>query len=793
MGTNNKGEKKLSTSLENKKKKVRLFLKIIWGFFAVGVLTVVSVFFLITVGVIGYMPEIEDLNNPIDKYASQIISADGVVLGTYSMAKNNRVYSKYSDLPQDMINALVATEDERFYEHSGVDAYSLIRAVVRTGVLRDKSGGGGSTISQQLAKQLYSPEAESTMARILQKPIEWVIASRLEKNYTKEEIINLYLNQFDFLYNAVGVQLAAQVYFNKPVNELTIEECATLVGMCKNPSLYNPVKRPEKTKDRRDVVLRQMLRSEFINQQQLDSLLTVPLQVTFSRMDHNVGLAPHFREYLRKIMNAQKPEKDKYFDKEQFLGDSVNWATNPLYGWINKNTKPDGSKYSLTADGLKIYTTIDSRIQTYAEEAVKEHLGGYLQALFDKEKEGSEFAPYARSVGKSRFDRLMEKGVKSTERYRVMKKNGSSEADIQKAFMTPVEMKVFSWQGERDTIMTPYDSIRYHKQFLRTGFIAAETLTGNVKAYVGDIDYSYFKYDMVNQSRRQVGSTFKPFLYTVSMQDGITPCDEMLHVEQVQYDENNRPWIPKNAGAKRVGETVTIKWGLQNSSNWVTAYLMGKTTPSTLMRFLRSFGVMGNIDPVISMCLGTDGIMVSEMAGAYTAFANKGIRSNLLYVSRIEDQHGNVISEFIPRQEEVFNETTYMRMLDMLKGVIDGGTGGRVRRIYKLEGEIGGKTGTSQENADGWFMAFTPTLSTATWVGGEERDIHFGRMEYGQGASSALPIFGLFMQKVYKNKDLPYSADDKFEVIEGVTICPNKKYGTEEENVQQSVIDPIFD
>lgn len=794
MGTKNK-EQKLTKNIEQKKSKVRLLFKIIWGAFALSVVAVALIFLLISAGFIGYMPAIEDLNNPIDKYASQIIAADGVVLGTYSTAKNNRLYSKYSDLPQDMVNALVATEDERFYDHSGIDVYSLVRAIIKTGILQDKSGGGGSTITQQLAKQLYSPEAENTMSRVLQKPIEWVIASRIEKSYTKDEIINLYLNQFDFLYNAVGVQLAAQVYFNKPVSELTTEECATLVGMCKNPSLFNPVKRPEKTQERRNVVLNQMQRSGFLTKQQTDSLKVVPLQVTFNRMDHNVGLAPHFREYLRKIMNAQKPERGNYYDKEQFFGDSVNWATNPLYGWVNKpeNRKPNGSKYSLTSDGLKIYTTIDSRMQTYAEESVKEHLGTYLQPAFNKEKEGSDFAPYARAVGKNKFDRLMEKSIKSTDRYRAMKKQGNSDTQINKVFMEPVEMKVFSWQGEKDTIMSPYDSIRYHKQFLRTGFVAMETLTGNVKAYVGDIDYSYFKYDMVNQSRRQVGSTFKPFLYTLSMEEGVTPCDEMLHVEQVLYDDNNKLWVPKNSGAKKVGEMVSIKWGLQNSSNWVTAFLMGKTKPHSLKNLLRTFGIMGNIDAVISMCLGTDGITVNEMAGAYTAFANRGIRSNPVYVSRIEDQHGNIISEFIPRQQEVFNETTYMRMLDMLRGVIDGGTGGRVRRIYKLEGQMGGKTGTSQDNADGWFMGFTPTLSTATWVGGEERDIHFGRMEFGQGASAALPIYGLFMQKVYEDKGLPYSAEDKFDMIQDVVICPKKESHKQEVEVQQSVIDSIYD
>lgn len=792
------GEKNKTKQLDNitkKKKRIKRIFQVIWILYGVGVISIVVIFALIAKGKLGYMPDIESISNPIDKYASQVISEDGAVLGTYSLDKNNRIYTSYNQLPKDLVDALVATEDRRFFEHSGIDLKSLARAIVITGILQDKTGGGGSTITQQLAKQLYSEAAKSTFERVMQKPIEWVIAVQLERVYTKEEIINLYLNKFDFLYNAVGIQSAAKVYFGKNVSDLTTEECAMFIGMCQNPSVYNPKKEEEKTKYRRNVVLNLMEESNFLTEQQTDSLKQLPLGLAFQKMDHNEGLAPHFREYLRRIMNAQKPDRSKYYDAEQFLGDSINWETNPLYGWINKpeNKKSNGEKYSLTADGLKIYTTINSKMQQYADEAVKEHLSNTLQPEFDKEKEGSAFAPYARAVGQAKFDRMMEKNMKNSDRYRNMKRVGISETEIMKSFQEPTEMKVFSWAGEIDTIMTPYDSIRYHKQFLRTGFIAMETTTGYVKAYVGDIDYEYFKYDMVNQSRRQVGSTFKPFLYTLSMEEGISPCDEMLHVEQVLYDENNRPWRPKNAGAKRVGEMVSIKWGLQNSSNWVTAYLMSKTSPYSLMRLLRSFGIMGNIDPVISMCLGTDGITVAEMASAYTAFANKGIRSNPVYVTRIEDQHGNVIAEFQPRQQEVFNETTYTRMLDMLKSVIDGGTGGRVRRNYDLKGEMGGKTGTSQENVDGWFMGFTPTLSTATWVGGEERDIHFGKMQWGQGAASALPIYGLFMQKVYADPSLPYSAEDTFEKIPGIEICPSYKEEAVQKTSGTKPIDSIFD
>lgn len=774
--TNNKNNSK-----KNPKKKglTSKIIKGLWVAFVAGVVGVVLIFVLIAGGVIGYMPKVEDLQNPIDKYATQVISADGKVLGTYSLDKNNRLYSKYSDLPAHLPQALIATEDKRFYSHSGIDVWGLARAVIRTGLLRDRSGGGASTISQQLAKQLWSPKAGSKVERLLQKPIEWVIAAKLERFYTKEEIINLYLNQFDFLNNAVGIQSAAQVYFNKAPKDLKIEEAAMLVGMCKNPSLFNPTRasRVDTTLFRRNTVLNLMAENGYISEQQRDSLKKIPIKLDFKRMDHNIGLAPHFREYLRRIMTAPKPEKSKYrgWEMVQYRIDSVNWETNPLYGWINKeeNKKPDGTKYSLGVDGLKIYTTIDSRMQTYAEEAVKEHFSKELQPKFDKEKKGRAYAPYFYRVA-DKVDGFLEKAIKLTDRYKKHKAEGKSEKEIAKIFREPVDMKVFSWAGDIDTVMTPLDSIRYHKHFLRTGMMAMETKTGYVRAYVGEIDYSYFKYDMVNQGRRQTGSTFKPFLYTLSMEEGVSPCDEVMNEQTTYYDENGRPWTPRNSGKARLGEMVSIKWGLQNSNNWVTANLMMRTTPYALTRLLRTFGIMGNIDPVISMCLGTDDVSVSEMASAYTAFANHGIRSNAIYVNRIEDQFGNIIATFAPRQQEVFSETAYVRMLDMLRSVIDGGTGGRIRRNYGLKVPMGGKTGTTQENADGWFIGFTPSLSVATWVGGEERDIHFDRMSDGQGASLALPICGLFLKKVYANKELGYSETEQFEVPSDISVCPEK-------------------
>ena len=775
--TNNKGKEK-----EKKKGKwTPKIIKGLWIAFLGGITTVIIIFGLISIGVIGYMPEIEDLQNPIDKYATQVISADGVILGTYSTDKNNRLYSKYSDLPDHLVNALVATEDERFREHSGIDLYALSRAVIKRGLMGDASSGGASTITQQLSKQLYSPPASNALSRVLQKPIEWVIAARLERFYTKEEIINLYFNQFDFLYNAVGIQSAAQIYFNKSPKDLKKEEAALLVGMCKNPALFNPVRRPEKTRERRNVVLNQMHRSNYITLAERDSLKALPLKLDFNKVDHDEGLAPYFREYLRKIMTAKKPDKSKYpsWDATQYEIDSLNWETNPLYGWTNKNKKPDGSSYVLGKDGLKIYTTIDSRMQRYAEEAVVNQFADNLQARFDKEKNGRSYAPYSRRIS-NKVDELLERAIKNTDRYRSHKAEGRSESEIAKIFRQPVEMKVFSWKGDVDTTMTPLDSVRYHKQFLRTGFVAMENKTGHVKAYVGNINYSYFKYDMVNLGRRQVGSTFKPFLYTLSMEEGITPCDEILHIERTFHDENGREWTPRNAGAKRVGEMVTVKWGLQNSSNWITADLMMKTSPYALAHLLRSFGVSGKITPVISMCLGTDDISVIEMAGGYTAFANHGIRSNPIYVDRIEDKSGMILNNFVPRQREVFSETAYARMLDMLRSVIDGGTGGRMRRNYDLKTvPMGGKTGTTQENADGWFMAFTPSLSTATWVGGEDRDIHFDNMRDGQGAEMALPICGMFLEKVYNDPKLKYTQTEQFDTV-NIPICPPKEEEAED-------------
>ncbi|WP_374046523.1 transglycosylase domain-containing protein [uncultured Parabacteroides sp.] len=768
-----------------------------WVLFAMAVGAVVLLFSAIAKGSIGYMPPVEQLENPIDKYASQVVSADGKTLATYAHSQDNRIFVNYNDLSPDLVKALIATEDVRFAEHSGIDAQGLFRAVVKRGILMQKSGGGGSTITQQLAKQLFSPSADNVMERLFQKPIEWVIAVQLERFYTKEEIINMYLNKFDFLYNAVGIQSAARVYFGKTPKTLKIEEAATLVGMCKNPSYFNPVRHNDRTRGRRNTVLEQMLKAGYITQAECDSLKKLPLTIHFSRMDHKDGLAPYFREYLRLTLTAKKPERKNYrgWQMQQFKEDSLAWETNPMYGWCNKNKKPDGEFYNLYTDGLKIYTTIDSRMQKYAEDAVREHIGGYLQSAFFKEKKGKSYAPFSHDLRQGEVDTIFMRAMHQTDRYRAMKKSGASEKEIKAAFNEPVEMRVFSWDGAIDTIMSPMDSIRYHKSFLRTGFMSMDPRTGHVKAYVGGIDYNDFQYDMVNGGRRQIGSTIKPFLYSLAMIEGISPCDEMLHVQQRLTDENGKLWEPRNANKKLIGEMVSVQWGLQNSDNWVTAWLMSQLSPYTFVRLLHSFGLKNEMDPVISICLGTPDVSVGEMVSAYTTFANKGIRVEPLYVTRIEDMSGNTIANFNPQMSEVLTEDASYKMLHMLKNVIDGGTGGRVRSRYGIKAPMGGKTGTTQNNSDGWFMGFTPSLVSGVWVGGEDRSIHFDRMSEGQGASMALPIYGLYMQKVYADKTLGYSQEEDFEIPEQYqNPC---KMTTEEERKQTPAdvggIDKMFE
>ena len=771
----------------------KIFIIVLWALLLIGMLATYIIFSAISDGKIGYVPPIEELENPNLKFATQVISDDGKVLGTWSLSKENRLYVGYEDLSPNLVHALVATEDVRFSEHSGIDARAFMRAVIKRGVLMQKNAGGGSTITQQLAKQFYSPTADNVMERLLQKPIEWVIAVKLERYYTKEEILTMYLNKFDFLNNAVGIKTAAGTYFSKEPKDLSIEEAATLIGMCKNPSLYNPRRFNERTRGRRNVVLDQMRKAGYLTEAERDSLQALPLVLKYRPVDHNDGLATYFREYLRGVLNAKKPVKKNYrgWQMQKFYEDSLAWETNPLYGWCAKNKKKDGSNYNLYTDGLKIYTTINSRMQQYAEEAVQEHVAEYLQPRFFKEKKGRKTAPYTNQLTNEEVEAILNRSIRQSERRRVMKAAGYSDAEIMKAFNTPREMTVFSYQGEKDTIMTPLDSIKYYKHFLRAGFMSMDPITGYVKAYVGGPNYDNFKYDMAMVGRRQVGSTIKPYLYSLAMENGFSPCDETRNVEGTYFDENGIAWTPRNSSKKHYGEIVTLKWGLANSNNWISAYLMSKLNPYELVRLIHSFGVLNKeIQPTISLCLGPCEISVGEMVSAYTAFVNKGIRTAPLFVTRIEDNDGNVLATFSPQVNEVISESSAYKMLVMLRAVINEGTGGRIRRLYNITADMGGKTGTTNNNSDGWFMGFTPHLVSGCWVGGEERDIHFDRMADGQGASMALPIWGIYMNKVYADKALGYSQKDTFDIPDGFDPCKDKVAELEEENTSR--LDDLF-
>ena len=771
----------------------KTFIIVLWALLLIGMLATYIIFSAISDGKIGYVPPIEELENPNLKFATQVISDDGKVLGTWSLSKENRLYVGYEDLSPNLVHALVATEDVRFSEHSGIDARAFMRALIKRGVFMQKNAGGGSTITQQLAKQFYSPTADNVMERLLQKPIEWVIAVKLERYYTKEEILTMYLNKFDFLNNAVGIKTAAGTYFSKDPKDLSIEEAATLIGMCKNPSLYNPRRFNERTRGRRNVVLDQMRKAGYLTEAERDSLQALPLVLRYRPVDHNDGLATYFREYLRGVLNAKKPVKKNYrgWQMQKFYEDSLAWETNPLYGWCAKNNKKDGSTYNLYTDGLKIYTTINSRMQQYAEEAVQEHVAEYLQPRFFKEKKGRKTAPYTNQLSAEEVDAILNRSIKQSERRRVMKAAGYSDAEIMKAFNTPREMIVFTYQGEKDTIMTPLDSIKYYKHFLRAGFMSMDPITGYVKAYVGGPNYDNFKYDMAMVGRRQVGSTIKPYLYSLAMENGFSPCDETRNVEGTYFDENGIAWTPRNSSKKHYGEIVTLKWGLANSNNWISAYLMSKLNPYELVRLIHSFGVLNKeIQPTISLCLGPCEISVGEMVSAYTTFVNKGIRTAPLFVTRIEDNDGNVLANFSPQVNEVISESSAYKMLVMLRAVINEGTGGRVRRLYHITADMGGKTGTTNNNSDGWFMGFTPSLVSGCWVGGEERDIHFDRMADGQGASMALPIWGIYMNKVYADKTLGYSQEEKFDIPDEFDPCKDKVTELEEENTSR--LDDLF-
>ena len=753
-------EKNVTKQTDNKTFKKR-FLAYFWSIFSVGVVSIVALFGMITQGWLGYLPPLDELQNPKNKFATEVISSDLQLLGRY-YRNENRVGVTYDDISPNMINALIATEDVRYYDHTGVDIKSLFRAVIMLG-----KAGGGSTITQQLAKQLWSPRANNIFERALQKPIEWVIATKLERLYSKEEILTMYLNQFDFLYNAVGIKSAAQVYFSTTPAELKLEEAAMLVGMCKNPSLYNPRRRPESALNRRNTVLNQMCKYEYITDQVCDSLKALPIELKYQSVDHKQGIAPYFREYLRQVLTAKEPKASQYseWNQLQYHIDKRQWDENPLYGFCNKNHKPDGTPYDLYQDGLRIYTTLDSRMQRYAEESVSEHMQD-LQKSFFREKRRKSYSPFSQDLTPEDIDAIMNRSMRQTDRYRVLKKQGMSETEIKKTFNTPVPMRVFSYNGLIDTTMTPMDSIRWNKHFLRCGFMSMEAHSGAVKAYVGGPNFTHFQYDMVTSGRRQVGSTIKPYLFTLAMDEGMWPCDSTVNDSITLVDGNGVAWTPRDDHHANQGEMVTLNWGLEKSSNWITAYLMSLFTPEQLVRMMRSFGIEGQLDPVVSLCLGPCEVSVKEMVDAYTTFPNKGIRVEPLFVTRIEDNNGNILATFTPKTYEIISETTSYKMIYMLRNVMDHGTGVRARFRYGLKAPMGGKTGTSQNHSDGWFVGFTPSLVSGVWVGGEDRSIHFDNMSAGQGANMALPIWAIYMQKVYADEELGYSVEEQFDVPE---------------------------
>lgn len=761
-------------------KRYRKFLIVFWSVVVAGILGTVFFFWLISTGRLGFMPTFEELENPNNRFASEVYFADGVLMNRY-FEKENRRYAEYKDIPKSVIDALIATEDVRFYDHSGVDVRGLFRVVKGILTGNTSSAGGGSTISQQLAKMLFPRQADlSVTDLVVRKFREWVIAVKLEKSYTKEEILTMYLNKYDFLNLAVGISSAADIYFQVPLDSLKVEQAAMLVGMAKNSSYYNPVRRPELTRERRNVVLYQMYKYDKITEAEYDSLVMLPLGLNFKRVDHKEGLATYFREFLRLYMTAGEPIRSQYRSRSQFRLDSIAWVTDPLYGWCKKNTKIDGTPYDLYTDGLKIHVTLDSRMQEYAEEAVREHLSQELQPLFDQEKLEKDNPPFSNDITVEEIDDILTRSIVQSERYRKLKKAGLEPAEIRKTFYEPVNMQVFTWNGLRDTLMTPLDSIKHYKAFFRSGFMVMNPKNGHIKAYVGGPDYRYFMYDMVSNGKRQVGSTIKPILYTLAMQEGLGPCDKVPNIPQTFILADGKPWAARG-GTKRQGEMVTLRWGLANSENNISGWVLKQFTPQAVAEMARKMGITSFIDPVPSIFLGTAEITVKEMVAAYAIYANKGVYNTPLPVTRIEDKYGNVLESFRPESREVITENTAYLMCNLLEGVVTQGTGVRLRYRYQLMNPMGGKTGTTQQHSDGWFMGITPELVGGVWVGAEDRSIHFQNIANGQGANMALPIWAKFLQKAYADPclrlkqgdfEMPYGIRKRLNCDEGTSVAP---------------------
>ncbi len=715
------------------KQRASQLIKILWLSFAIGLLSLFIFFFGLANGWFGAMPSFEELENPNTNLASEIYSADGVVLGTFHIENRSNIHFK--DLPPDLVNALLAIEDIRFTDHSGIDFRALFR--VAWGVMTGNSKGGGSTLTQQLAKNLFPRDENLSKPQlVLRKFKEWITASRLERNYSKEEIMAMYLNTVAFGSQAFGIKSAALTFFGKSPDELTLAESALMAGVVNAPTWYSPVRNPERAQQRRNLVLKKMADYGFISQDQFEKTAQLPLDMSnFGLLDHNSGAATYFREFLR----------------------------SELKDWAASHKKSDGTPYDIYKDGLKIYTTINSRMQRYAEEAVREHLGGELQPSFFKHWRGQPNAPFVFPPEdvKAEVEKIMSQAMRRSDRYRYLKQAGASSDSIALAFRTPVKMRVFSWKGPVDTIMTPMDSIRYYKFYLQSSLMSVDVKTGQVRAYVGGIDYRYFKYDHATQARRQVGSTFKPFLYTLAMQEGeYTPCYKVPNISYSVQLWDGTFWEPKNSSDERIGQEVTLKWALANSNNWISAYLIKRFPPESVIQMARKMGVVSPIDPVPAIALGTPEITLVEMVGAMNTFSNKGVFIKPYFVTRIEDKHGNLIERFVPEQSEALDEVTAYKMIQLMKGVVESGTGVRLRSKYDMRNPIAGKTGTTQNQSDGWFMGLTPEITTGVWTGAEDRAAHFRSIKLGQGANMALPIWALYMQKVYNDPVLNIRKDD---------------------------------
>lgn len=755
-----------------------------WSLFFLPFAFIIILFILISLEQLGPMPSFSELENPEYFLDAEVYADDGSLLGKISM--ENLTWTDYKDLSPSLVQALISTEDIRFYRHSGIDVRGLGRAVVRS-VILGQGAGGGSTITQQLAKQLYPRDTEvrSSLGRKLKLGLskfkEWQTAIKLERSYTKEEIIAMYLNKFDFLYNATGIRSAAKVYFNTTPDSLNLQQSAVLVGMLKNSALYNPVRDSGMMARRRNVVLSQMAKYGFIAPAVADSVRQLPIELDFHIEDHNTGLATYLRQYLTRTMRRPKPERSKYVRQYSYEEAMWEWNNNPLYGWCNKNKKPDGSSYDLYKDGLKIYTTINYKMQKYAEEALIEHLSLDIQLGFYKRAKGFRNPPYSNDLTKKQVDELLMESVKQSDRYIELKARKLSEDSIMLAFNTPVKMKVFSYKGERDTIMTPLDSIRYYKYFIRSSFMVEDPHNGYVKAYVGGPDFRYFKFDAVTQQRKQVGSTIKPFLYTIAMQNGYSPCYEVENIPRSFDVGDSIPYTPRSSGPKQYhGKMVTLGWGLAHSENYISAWLMQQFSPSAVVDLMHKMGIRSFIDPVPSIFLGTSDITLEEMVGAYGTFANKGVYTRPIYVTRIDDKNGNTISNFTPKIEEVLTEDQAYLMLNLLQGVVRSGTAVRLRmEPYRLLNQIGGKTGTTQNHSNGWFMGVTPNLVGGVWSGWEDQAIHFETIGEGQGAEMSLPIFALFLKKVYTDPELGIMEADEFERPAGFNMeldCAKVKF-----------------